>query len=86
MLTSAGIGSGYVKRSQSNNNKYNGTETREYYVTRQGFKLALPIYYRNKIYTELEREKLWLQTLDKNERFVNGVKIDVRAGDRDWET
>ena len=43
----------------------------------RGHKQALPIYWRNKIYSEEEREKLWLQKLDKKERYVNGQKIDI---------
>ena len=39
-------------------NKYNETETKETYTTRQGIKLPLPIYYRNQIYNEEEIEKL----------------------------
>jgi hypothetical protein len=76
-LCSPGIGSNYIKRMDSNNNKYKGDRTNETYKTRQGIKLNLPIYYRNKIYTEEEREKLWIQKLDKGERWVNGVKIDI---------
>ena len=34
----------------------------------------MPIYYRNKIYSESEREKLWLQRLDKGEIYVCGVR------------
>ena len=73
ILASAGIGRGYEKRKDSENNKYkkNG-ETNETYKTRKGTKLALPIYYRNKIYTEEEREKLWIEKLDKQERYVLG--------------
>ena len=37
--------------------KENG-KTKETYINSQGFKMALPMYYRNKIYTEEEREKL----------------------------
>ena len=52
-------------------NKFNQNgETREYYKTETGHKQALPIYWRNKIYSEEEREKLWLQKLDKEERYV----------------
>ena len=32
-------------------------------------------YYRNKIYTESEREKRWLEKLDKNERWIDGQKV-----------
>ena len=75
ILTSAGIGRGYEKTPSARVNRFKGKETRETYTTRQGIKLALPIYYRNKIYSEEEREKLWIQRLDKNERWVCGEKI-----------
>lgn len=82
VLTSAGIGSGYLKREDAKRNKYRGEETREYYVTRTGHEIAMPIYWRNKIYTEEEREKLWLIKLDKQERWVCGERIDISNGDR----
>lgn len=80
ILTTPGIGKGYLKRKDSTRNKFNGDSTKEYYKTRQGIKLALPIYYRNHIYNEEEREKLWLQKLDEEVRYINGVKIDVSKG------
>lgn len=80
ILTSAGIGGGYMKRIDCENNKYNGEKTREYYVTRSGHKMALPIYLRNKIYSDEEREKLWLNKLDQEIRYISGEKIDVKNG------
>ena len=78
ILTSAGIGAGYMKRTDWIKNKFNPNgETREYSKTETGHKQALPIYWRNKIYSEEEREKLWLQKLDKGERYVNGQRIDI---------
>lgn len=79
ILTSPGIGKGYTERLDAKRNCYNGSETREYYKTRSGHKIALPIYWRNKIYNDNEREKLWLNRLDKNERYVCGERI--RADD-----
>ena len=34
----------------------------------------------NKIYTDKERELLWLQMLDKKERYVCGERIDISNG------
>lgn len=76
ILTSKGIGYNYKNRRDSKNNKYK-KNTNETYTTKTGLKLALPIYYRNHIYTEEEREKLWIEKLDKKERWINGIKIDV---------
>lgn len=84
IMTSAGIGSGYVERKDANNNKYNNENTKEYYTTRTGHKITLPIYWRNKIYTEEEKEKLWINKLNKEIRYINGKKIDISNGDCEY--
>ena len=80
ILTSAGIGKKYMEGYNATTNKYKGTETNQTYRTDTGHKMSLPIYWRNKIYTEEEREKLWLDRLDKEEMYVMGSKIDVKNG------
>ncbi len=80
VLTSAGIGAGYMKRLDAIKNKYKEGKTKETYKTRTGIKLGLPKYYRNKIYKEEEKEKLWLEKLDKEERYVDGQKINIKEG------
>jgi len=77
VLTSPGIGACYMENDDHKKNKYNGTKTRETYKTRTGHKISLPIYWRNKIYTEEEREKLWGHRLDKQLRWICGEKIDI---------
>jgi hypothetical protein len=84
ILTSAGIGKNYIERPDAKNNKYKGKETKETYTTKQGIKLPLPIYYRNQIYTEEEKEKLWLKKLDEEVRYVCGVKIDISKTDKEY--
>jgi len=84
ILTSSGIGSNYTLTAASRTNKYTGKTTREYYRTGTGHKISLPIYYRNKIYTDKQREQLWINKLDKEERYVLGVKIDVSQSDKDY--
>ena len=42
-------------------------------------KLALPIYYRNKIYTEEEREKLWINKLNEKKRYIMGQRLSVKT-------
>lgn len=81
ILTSAGIGNHYMNRTDHRNNIYKGKKTNELYTTKSGVKLALPIYYRNKIYSEEEREKLWQQKLDEEVRYINGTKIDISKGE-----
>jgi hypothetical protein len=75
ILCSNGIGKNYTKTYAAKFNHFNDKETRDYYLTESGKKSSLPIYYRNKIYTEEEREKIWLNKLDKQERYVLGQKI-----------
>ena len=67
----------YTKREDANNHKYTKGETNETYRLRNGAKINLPIYYRNKLYTEEERELLWIQKLNKGEVYVMGEKIDI---------
>lgn len=84
MLTSAGIGGQYHKTPQARLNKFQNEETREYYITRQGIKAAIPPYWKNKLYTDEQKEQLWLQRLDKQERFVLGTKIDVSKNMKEY--
>ena len=56
VLCSAGIGSEYKKSINAKNNKFKGADTNETYRLPNGAKTNLPIYYRNKIYSEEERE------------------------------
>lgn len=84
ILTSAGIGNQYLKRIDANINKYKDNNTQEYYRTRKGLKLALPIYYRNKIYNDEQKEKLWINKIDKEERWIMGEKISTKYSDEEY--
>lgn len=84
ILTSPGIGINYFNRKDWEKNLYKGKHTNELYQTRSGIKLPLPIYYRNHLYTDEEKEKLWLNLLDKQTRYVNGIKIDVSQGEEEY--
>ena len=85
IFCTAGIGRGWEKTLNAENSKYKGKDTKETYINEKGFEMGLPIYYRNKIYTEDEREKLWLNRLDKHERWVLGQKIDISNGLDEYE-
>lgn len=77
ILTSKGIGKGFVDNTDFQRKKFKGKKTEEYYRLPNGVKLSMPIYYRNKLYSEEEREELWLNKLDKQERYVCGQRIDI---------
>lgn len=85
ILCSDGIGKNYTETRDSRLNKYKANETIEYYRSKEGYKMAMPIYWRNKLYSEEEREKLWVEKLDKNERFVLGTKIDMNKNEWEYE-
>jgi hypothetical protein len=84
ILNSPGIGGGYEKRMDAKKNKYREGETKETYTGRNGQEQKLPIYYRNKIYTEEEKEKLWIEKIDKQERYVLGRKIDISKNEEQY--
>lgn len=76
ILCSAGIGENFVHTLGAKNTyKYRPKESAEYYTLNNGQKVALPIYYRNKLYSVKERDMLWTDRLDKHEIYVNGIKV-----------
>lgn len=76
ILCSAGLGENFVHtRTAINTYKYRPKNSAEYYTLPNGAKVALPIYYRNKLYSEKERADLWTDRLDKGVIYVNGIKI-----------
>ena len=86
MLCSAGIGGQYTQNELGNwtRNKYKEGATDEGYRTGKGFKIALPIYWRNKIYTDEEKEKLWIEKLNKQERWVGGERVSVKYSEDEY--
>lgn len=74
VFASKGIGRDYLKRKDAKNNTYKENGTNETYRFRNGSKSYLPKYYRNKIYTEEEREKLWIEKEEKGEIYICGEK------------
>lgn len=83
VLASAGIGAGYMDRLdylwQKQNYKNINVAT---YTFRNGTKMAMPKYYKNKIFTNKEREKMWINNLNRGLLWICGEK--VRADD--WKT
>lgn len=77
ILCSIGIGSQYAKSINAANNKFKGNETNETYRLPNGAKLNLPIYYRNAIYTEEEREALFLSKVEKGIVWICGEKCNI---------
>lgn len=84
ILTSAGIGSNYFNRKDQLNNKYQEQGTKETYTLPNGQETALPQYYRNKLYKDDEKEKLWIEKLNKQKRYILGKEIDISKGEEEY--
>lgn len=68
---SPGIGKNYINSYNAKKDKENGN-----YRLNNGSKVALPIYFRNKLYTEDEREKMWIERIEEDTMYVCGEKIE----------
>lgn len=75
VLCTKGIGTGYINREDAKNHKYTKGKTIEYYRLRNGAKINLPIYYRNQLFSEEEREMLFLDKIEKGIIYVMGQKV-----------
>ena len=84
ILCSKGIGGGYFNRIDYKLNKFKGKKTDSSYKSSNGYRMGLPIYYRNKIYSDSEREVLWQLMLDEEVRYVDGVKISIEDNDDEY--
>lgn len=77
-LASPGIGSNYTNTLAARQNKFNWEKTATWYRTNTGHKIALPKYWRNKIYTDDEREDLWIESLNNEIRWICGERVDMK--------
>ena len=87
IMCSAGIGNKWIKGVDAKRAKYVPHGTLEEYRGVDGIKRGMPIYYKNLIYTEEEREKLWIEKLNKGERWIGGSCIRRKNynSDEDFE-
>ncbi len=74
MMTSPGMGLGYVKRNKRTH-AFRGENTVQTYRTRQGTKLPLPMYYRQKLWSDEEREELWYHKILEDKQYVAGYEL-----------
>lgn len=77
VLCSAGIGKDYIETINAKNNEYRGKDTNTTYRLPNGAKINLPTYYKNKLYTEEEREELWKAKLDEGKVYVMGEECNI---------
>lgn len=76
VLCSKGIGSNYIKKNQESWQKQNYKKIEvPTYTFRNGNKVAMPKYYKDKIFNDTEREKMWLNNLERGFEWIGGEKI-----------
>lgn len=75
VLCSPGLGAGYIKRI-GKRHEWNKENTKEDYYTKRGY-IALPKYYKYKLFTEDQRELLWIYRENSGEKFVGNFKIKI---------
>ena len=78
ILASPGLGKKYVERGKEIN-KFKYKQTIENYRFRNGAVAPMPKYYKNKLYTENERELLWIYKQEEGYAFVMGEKIPTKT-------
>ena len=83
ILCTNGIGKAFLKSQDAQKNFFNGKDTNESLRLPNGQKVNLPTYYRNLIYNETEREQLWINKLNKEERFINGWRYDISTAEEE---
>ena len=75
ILCSKGIGAKYTERAEAKKHTYKKGKTIETYRLRNGAKINLPTYYRNQLFSEEEREMLFLDKIEKGIIYVMGQKV-----------
>ena len=81
VLCSPGIGSSWLNTTNAKRCKFNGEYTKEEYIYPDGHKSDLPVYYRDKLYTDDEREILFSNKIKKGYIWISGQKVrtsDIR--------
>jgi len=83
VLASPGIGSEYFNRLdwQWQKQNYKRIEVPTY-TFRNGTKMAMPKYYKDKLFTEKERNKMWINNLNRGLLWIYGEKVKAN----DWKT
>ena len=76
VLASSGIGAGYMNRLDYlwQKQNYKRTEVATY-TFRNGTKMAMPKYYKDKIFTDEEKEVMWINNLNRGILWIYGEKV-----------
>lgn len=84
VLCSKGLGANYAKR-MAYKHEWNKEKTIITYRAGNGADMPLPRYYKTQLYTEDQRQLLWLYTEDKGVKWVKGFEVQGANGvNRDY--
>jgi len=81
ILASAGIGKSFLESKRAEDNVYKGEKTNQMYNIENGGILPMPEYFRRKMYSDDEREKLTSYMLDKGIIYIDGKEFRSDIGD-----
>ena len=76
VLCSKGLGANYAK-IMAYKHEWNKEKTIITYRARNGADLPLPRYYKTQLYTEDQRQLLWLYAEEKGVKWVKGFKVEA---------
>nr|DAQ35048.1 MAG TPA: Replication associated protein [Microviridae sp.] len=79
VLCSKGLGANYAKENQLKH-RWNKEKTIITYKARNGADMPLPRYYKTQLYTEDQRQLLWLYAEDKGVKWVKGFEVQGANG------
>lgn len=75
LFTSKGMGIRYIETEEAKKHKFEGENTKKKYKTSNGLEVPLPLYYRTKLWSDEERDKLWTVELNKDKLYVMGSEL-----------
>lgn len=84
ILASPGIGKTFIDRYREigqNTYQYRPKDNADFYRLENGCKVKLPRYYKNKLYTEEQREEMWRDFMDKDKISIMGHEHSTRTID-----
>ena len=74
VFTSAGIGRGYIFGNRIRN-RFRGKNTDDRYQAANGQMIAMPRYYKNKLYSDEEKEFIWGIKQENPWTYIHGEKV-----------
>lgn len=84
VLASPGLGAGYTERNRKYHT-YHGENTHEEYTNYNGTKETLPRYYKEKIWTEEQRQQLWIIKENNGIKWIKNQKFNTNSQEgKEW--